>query len=149
MAKRKKAPSRAETKNRLVAAADALSLPGRFDVAVVGGGASGLVAAIAAAEAGARTVVLERSLECGKKILATGNDRGAGRVPFQRPGVCSRHLRKERFLALGRARVLEVVRPRLDERRRSALPPLAPSGERAERLAAPRRERGRRPRDRP
>ena len=48
MAKRKKAPSRAETKNRLVAAADALSLPGRFDVAVVGGGASGLVATIAA-----------------------------------------------------------------------------------------------------
>ena len=75
MAKRKKAPSRAETKNRLVAAADALSLPGRFDVAVVGGGASGLVAAIAAAEAGARTVVLERSLECGEKILATGNGR--------------------------------------------------------------------------
>lgn len=75
MAKRKKTPSRAEAKNRLVTAADALSLTGRFDVAVIGGGASGLVAAIAAAEAGARTVVLERSLECGKKILATGNGR--------------------------------------------------------------------------
>ena len=42
---------------------------------VVGGGASGLVAAIIAAEAGASVVVLESELECGRSILATGNGR--------------------------------------------------------------------------
>ena len=46
-----------------------------YDVAVIGGGASGLAAAIAAAHAGARTVVLERDVACGLPILATGNGR--------------------------------------------------------------------------
>ena len=50
-------------------------MPTACDVVVAGGGASGLVAAIAAAEAGARTCVLEQDLECGRKILATGNGR--------------------------------------------------------------------------
>ena len=45
------------------------------DVAVVGGGAAGLTAAIAAASAGARVAVLERLDRVGKKILATGNGR--------------------------------------------------------------------------
>lgn len=49
--------------------------PERCDVVVVGGGASGLAAAIAAAEAGASVVVLERAVECGRTILATGNGR--------------------------------------------------------------------------
>lgn len=44
-------------------------------VAVVGGGAAGLTAAIAAASAGARVTVLERMDRVGKKILATGNGR--------------------------------------------------------------------------
>lgn len=44
-------------------------------MAVVGGGASGLAAAIAAAEAGASVTVLERAVECGRTILATGNGR--------------------------------------------------------------------------
>ena len=52
-----------------------MSVPARCDVLVIGGGASGLVAAIAAAEAGASVTVLERSLECGRTILATGNGR--------------------------------------------------------------------------
>jgi predicted Rossmann fold flavoprotein len=41
----------------------------------MGGGASGLAAAITAAEAGARVVVIERTLECGRSILATGGGR--------------------------------------------------------------------------
>ncbi|MCG8401685.1 MAG: NAD(P)/FAD-dependent oxidoreductase [Firmicutes bacterium] len=47
----------------------------RVHVAVVGGGAAGLTAAVAAAYAGARVTVLERMDRVGKKILATGNGR--------------------------------------------------------------------------
>lgn len=44
-------------------------------VAVVGGGAAGLVSAIEAARCGAETVVFEAADRVGKKILATGNGR--------------------------------------------------------------------------
>lgn len=44
-----------------------------YDVAVVGGGAAGMTAAIAAARTGARVVALERNDRPGKKILMTGN----------------------------------------------------------------------------
>ena len=72
---RAKKPSRAELRERALAVASAVEMPVTCDAVVVGGGASGLVAAIAAAEAGARTCVLEQDLECGRKILATGNGR--------------------------------------------------------------------------
>ena len=42
-------------------------------IAVVGGGAAGMTAAIRAAEAGAEVTVYERNERIGKKILATGN----------------------------------------------------------------------------
>lgn len=42
---------------------------------IIGGGASGLVAAICAARNGARVTVLERMQRVGKKLLATGNGR--------------------------------------------------------------------------
>lgn len=42
-------------------------------VIVIGGGASGLVAAIYAAKAGNDVCVLERNSNCGKKLLMTGN----------------------------------------------------------------------------
>lgn len=45
----------------------------QIDVAVIGGGAAGLVAAISAARAGAKTVIIEHMDRVGKKILATGN----------------------------------------------------------------------------
>ncbi len=46
-----------------------------YDVAIIGGGASGLAAAWAAARAGARVLVIERDAACGLPILATGNGR--------------------------------------------------------------------------
>ncbi|KAF1083882.1 tricarballylate dehydrogenase [Sporotomaculum syntrophicum] len=47
----------------------------KIKVAVVGGGAAGLIAAIAARYNGAGVTVLERMDRVGKKILATGNGR--------------------------------------------------------------------------
>lgn len=44
-------------------------------IAIVGGGASGLVAAIYAARSGGNVTVLESSSRVGRKILATGNGR--------------------------------------------------------------------------
>ncbi len=67
--------SRARERERLLERAAGVWLPERADVCVLGGGAAGLACAIAAAEAGARVVVLERDLECGRTILATGNGR--------------------------------------------------------------------------
>ncbi|MBE0712019.1 MAG: aminoacetone oxidase family FAD-binding enzyme [Candidatus Aminicenantes bacterium] len=50
-------------------------MPERFDIAVVGGGAAGLVAAISGARRGASVTVLERLSRAGKKLLATGGGR--------------------------------------------------------------------------
>ncbi len=47
----------------------------RVKVGVVGGGASGIMAAIAAARQGAAVVLLERGERIGRKILMTGNGR--------------------------------------------------------------------------
>ena len=44
-------------------------------VAVIGGGASGLTAAISAAQSGADVTVYESGARVGRKILATGNGR--------------------------------------------------------------------------
>jgi predicted Rossmann fold flavoprotein len=44
-------------------------------VAIVGGGASGMMAAITAARSGARVTLFERHDRVGKKLLATGNGR--------------------------------------------------------------------------
>ena len=44
-------------------------------VMVIGGGASGLVAAIYAAKNGNKVTILEKNNVCGKKILKTGNGR--------------------------------------------------------------------------
>lgn len=47
----------------------------QYDIIIVGGGASGLTAAVSAARAGAHPVLLESGEKPGKKILATGNGR--------------------------------------------------------------------------
>lgn len=49
--------------------------PARYDVIVVGGGAAGLCAGLAAAQRGASTLILESQDSPGKKILASGNGR--------------------------------------------------------------------------
>ena len=46
-----------------------------FDIAVIGGGAAGLMAAIRAAERGCSVVLLEKNSFCGKKINITGKGR--------------------------------------------------------------------------
>ena len=43
------------------------------DIMVIGGGASGLVAAIYASKLGKKVTILEKNKVCGKKILITGN----------------------------------------------------------------------------
>lgn len=46
-----------------------------YDVLVIGGGASGLAAAITTARVGKSVCVIERDVACGLKLLATGNGR--------------------------------------------------------------------------
>ena len=46
-----------------------------YDIAIIGAGASGLAAGIAAGRTGARVILLERLPRAGKKLLATGNGR--------------------------------------------------------------------------
>src|SRR5437763_8620947 len=62
----------------------------RFDVAVVGGGAAGLMCAIAAGKRGRRVVVMEHNAQAGRKILISGG----GRCNFT-----NLHTRPEHFLS--------------------------------------------------
>lgn len=75
MAQRPRRTSRSRAREEALAAAAGVRVPARCDVCVIGGGASGLAAAVAAVEAGASVAVLERAVECGRTILATGNGR--------------------------------------------------------------------------
>ena len=88
-----------------------------YDIAVIGGGASGMMAALSAAETapGLRIAVLERLSRVGKKLMATGNGRCNltntnasekdyhGAVFFMRPAMNAFPPRKvmERFMELG------------------------------------------------
>ncbi|MFA7654058.1 MAG: NAD(P)/FAD-dependent oxidoreductase [Candidatus Magasanikbacteria bacterium] len=46
-----------------------------FDVAVIGGGPAGMMAAGTAAQSGARVILIEKNKQLGKKLLLTGNGR--------------------------------------------------------------------------
>ncbi|NLJ81198.1 MAG: FAD-dependent oxidoreductase, partial [Firmicutes bacterium] len=48
---------------------------GQKSVVVIGGGAAGLMAALAASRQGAQVTLLEQNPRVGKKLLATGNGR--------------------------------------------------------------------------
>ena len=50
-------------------------LDARMRVAVIGGGAAGMMAAISAAEMGAEVILIERNPACGKKLKITGKGR--------------------------------------------------------------------------
>lgn len=86
---------RARQRERELAEAAAVKVPATCDVAVVGGGASGLAAAITAAEAGASVVVLEAGTRCGATILATGN----GRCNFSTVKLAPKHYNDPGFVA--------------------------------------------------
>lgn len=90
---------RARQRDRELSEAAAVKVPATCDVAVVGGGASGLAAAITAAEAGASVVVLEANARCGATILATGN----GRCNFSTVDLSPKHYNEPTFVgtALG------------------------------------------------
>lgn len=47
----------------------------KFDIAVIGAGPAGMMAAIAAAEKGAKVILIEKNNQLGKKLLLTGNGR--------------------------------------------------------------------------
>jgi predicted Rossmann fold flavoprotein len=47
----------------------------KFDVAVIGGGPAGIMAAIRATELGSKVVLIEKNQNLGKKLLMTGNGR--------------------------------------------------------------------------
>lgn len=67
--------SRQQLRARQLELARRASVPAHPDVIVCGAGAAGLSCAIAAAERGATVVALERDVEGGRSILATGNGR--------------------------------------------------------------------------
>jgi hypothetical protein len=47
----------------------------KFDVAVIGAGPAGMMAAGAAAESGAKVILIEKNKQLGRKLLLTGNSR--------------------------------------------------------------------------
>ena len=75
MANRTNKMSRNAARAAMLRAALCCEIENHYDIAVIGGGAAGLVSAIHAADPGHKTLLLEADLECGKKILATGNGR--------------------------------------------------------------------------
>lgn len=78
MAQSTRVKERQATQAQRIKQAQAFMVPDNIDVAILGGGAAGLCAAITAAEAlgvNKRVVVFEKALESGRTILATGGGR--------------------------------------------------------------------------
>ena len=63
----------------------------QLKIAIIGGGASGIMAAITAAKNGANVDIWERNDRVGKKILATGN----GKCNFANTEFDMKHFRGE------------------------------------------------------
>ena len=78
MAQTTRVKERQATQAQRIKQAQAFHVPSYIDVAILGGGAAGLCAAITTAEAlgtNKRVVVFEKALESGRTILATGGGR--------------------------------------------------------------------------
>ncbi len=72
----------------------------KYDVIIIGAGASGLVTAIVSARRGKKVLILEKNSKVGKKLLATGN--GKCNITNQRP-------MPDRFYSHNPKFVLEVL----------------------------------------
>ncbi len=73
-----------------------------FDVVVIGGGASGMMAAFWSAKKGARVVLIEKNKDLGKKVLATGKGRcNITQENFNKESVIEAFGKKGRFLFSG------------------------------------------------
>jgi predicted Rossmann fold flavoprotein len=71
----------------------------KFDVAVIGGGPTGMLAAGRAAEQGARVVLLEKNSNLGKKLLITGKGRcNLTQAEFDDKKIIEKFGKKGRFL---------------------------------------------------
>ena len=83
-----------------------------FDIAVLGGGPAGMIAAGRAAELGIRVVLLERNDSLGKKLLLTGKGRcNFTHYEFDKVKLAEKFGKNGRFLysALERFGVSEVL----------------------------------------
>lgn len=70
-----------------------------FDVAVIGGGPSGMMTAVRASELGAKVVLLEKNKILGKKLLLTGNGRcNVTNADFELKSLVSRYGKNGKFL---------------------------------------------------
>lgn len=70
-----------------------------FDVAVIGGGPSGMMAAIEASELGAKVALLEKNIVLGRKLLLTGKGRSnITRAEFNPKELAEKYGREGNFL---------------------------------------------------
>ncbi|EKE15912.1 MAG: hypothetical protein ACD_11C00076G0005 [uncultured bacterium] len=71
----------------------------QYDVAIIGAGPSGVMAAISAAQNGARVVLIDRNDNLGRKLLLTGNSRcNITQAEFDTKKLAEKYGKKGRFL---------------------------------------------------
>ena len=70
-----------------------------YDVAVIGGGPAGMMAAIRAAELGASVILIEKNDQLGKKLLITGGGRcNVTNATFDNRALAQKYGKKGKFL---------------------------------------------------